>query len=211
MKLGNYVLATLAKSGIRLEDLHKSIMNTYYEGDAWVSLSEFKDAITDNTLMATDFMYICSLLKLDVMRLLHYSDEMAKGVVLDAKVKKVLDTKDILTKLREHSVYKDRGIEYELSNVIRGTKDTLFEAYYESDNCNIVALEIIERVGEELRIKGVYYNSSFGDFLKAKGGTLEAFRKMDRFRRQSFIKEEGELIYQLFPERKIENVKTIYI
>ena len=63
MKIGNFVLATLAKSSIKMDALHQAIKSAYYPNEDWMTLSEFESAIHNNTLMATDFIYITSLLR----------------------------------------------------------------------------------------------------------------------------------------------------
>lgn len=210
MKIGNFVLATLAKSSIKMDALHQAIKSAYYPNEDWMTLSEFESAIHNNTLMATDFIYITSLLRLDLKRLTYYSDVQCKGVNVEASKKKVLDVKDIYDILLKESVYLDKGIKYELTNILK-IKNNVFQAYYENDNCSVVAMEEVEQLEGEVKLTGIYYNDEFIDFIVGNGGTVKEYKAMDLVTRRKSIKEEGEFLYQLYPDRKASNVKMLYI
>lgn len=210
MRIGNFVLATLAKSSIKLDTLHQAIKSAYYADVDWMSLSEFEEAIHNNTLMATDFLYITSLLRLDLKRLTYYSDVQCKGVNVEASKKKILDVKDIHDILLKESVYLNKGIKYELTNILK-IKNNLFQAYYENESCSVVAMEEVEQLDGEVKLTGIYYNNEFIDFIEGNGGTVKEYKAMDLMTRRKSIREEGEFLYQLYPEKKSSNVKMLYV
>lgn len=210
MRIGNFVLATLAKNSVKLDTLHSAIKQAYYKDTEWLSLKEFETAIHNNTLMATDFIYITSLLRLDLKRLTYYSDVQCKDVKVEATKKKTLEVQDILGILQKESLYLGKGVRYDLSCVLN-IRPNLFQAYYQSEDCSIVAMEEVEQLDGEVKITGIYYNNDFVEFIRGNGGTVKEYKELDLNTRRKSIKAEGDFLYQLYPEKKLENMKMLYI
>lgn len=210
MQLGNFILATLAKSSVKIDVLYEAIKKAYYPNGDWLTVVEFEESIHNNTIMATDFLHIASLLKLDISRLLYYSDIQSEGIVVEASKKKVLETMDIYKLLLKESVYLNKGVKYELSNVLR-IRPGVFRAYYENESCSKVAMEEVEQLGEQVQIKGLYFNDDFGAFLRKNASSIEKYKSIDLNARRKCIRDEGELLHQLYPDKVADYVKTMYI